>query len=113
MAIQSPSRIRRVGLALLVACATIATATGAAGAVDRTDTAPAAASATVPMRLMSVYGVTGEGPNALVMDSRGNVYTANSKSDNVTRITREGYVQVVGVTGKQPMGIALDDEGNV
>ena len=113
MAIQSPSRIRRVGLALLVACATIATATGAAGAVARTDTAPAAASATVPMRLMSVYGVTGEGPNALVMDSSGNVYTANSKSDNVTRITSEGYVQVVGVTGKQPMGIALDDEGNV
>jgi hypothetical protein len=42
------------------------------------------------MRLMSIYGVAGEGPNAPVMDSRGNVYTANSKSENVTRITREG-----------------------
>jgi hypothetical protein len=73
-----------------VACATIATATGAAGAIDSTDTAPAAASATVPMRLMSVYGVTGEVPNALVMHSRAIVYTANSKSENVTRITREG-----------------------
>jgi hypothetical protein len=42
------------------------------------------------MRLMSVYGVTGEVPNALVMHSRAIVYTANSKSENVTRITREG-----------------------
>jgi sugar lactone lactonase YvrE len=113
MVTHTPSRSRKAGLALLVACATIAGATGAAGAADRTDVAPAATSSTVPMRLMSVYGVTGEGPNSLVMDSSGNVYTVNSKSDNVTRITPEGNVQVIGATGKQPMGIALDSAGNV
>ena len=100
-------------LVILVAGATIAGATGAAGAADRTDAAPAAASSKASLRLMSVYGVTGAGPNSLVMDSEGNVYTANSQADNVTRITREGFVKVIGTTGKQPMGIDMDAAGNI
>lgn len=69
--------------------------------------------ATAPMRTTSVFGVTGSGPNSLVMDWAGNVYTANSGDNTVTMITPDGYSSTVGTTGQQPMGIAIDADGNL
>lgn len=65
------------------------------------------------LRSMSIYGTTGSGPNALVIDSDGTVYTANAQDNTVTKITRNGYSSIFGTTGAQPMGIARDADGNI
>lgn len=65
------------------------------------------------MRSMSIYGTTGSGPNALVIDAAGTVYTANAKDSTVTRISPSGHSTILGTTGKQPMGIARDAAGNI
>lgn len=108
------SRVRnhKAFLSIVVAAAVMVGATGAvtgAAGVEPTSeqTSPA------PLRSMSIYGTTGSGPNALVIDADGTVFTANAKDNTVTKITRSGYSTIVGATGKQPMGIARDANGNI
>ena len=47
------------------------------------------------------------------MDPSGNVYTANWKSRNVTKIKPSGTSKILGRTGRRPVGIAVDPYGNV
>ncbi|MFZ1362169.1 MAG: NHL repeat-containing protein [Candidatus Nanopelagicales bacterium] len=56
---------------------------------------------------------TGAGPSGIAVDVFGNVYTANSRSNNVTKITASGKSSILGTTGKKPRGIAVDPSGNV
>ncbi len=87
---------------------------GLAGATSASAATPLPDSrAASPMRTTTVFGVTGSGPNSLVMDAVGNVYTANSGDNTVTMITPNGSSWTVGTTGKQPMGIAIDADGNL
>ena len=52
-------------------------------------------------------------PWAIVIDSSGNIYTSNSNSNNVSKITPEGVSRILGTTGRAPTGIAIDTSGNV
>lgn len=61
----------------------------------------------------TIVGATGNGPRGIVLDASGNVYTANSGSDNVSKITPSGVSSVLGVTGDQPMSIVADSLGNL
>ena len=103
-------------LTVLVACAAIAgaTATGAASASSVPsvgDTSPQ--SRTAPLRGSSVYGVTGKGPNSLIVDPSGTVYTVNSQANSVTRINPNGEAMIFASTGDEPIGIARDSAGNL
>ena len=56
----------------------------------------------------------GRGPNAIAVDSSGNVWVANANSNNVTELNSSGktvgrYYAVWG----NPEGIAIDSSGNV
>ena len=101
---QPSSKRRRIAALLVLSCALAAVATSPAAA----SAAPASAA-----RGSSVLGTTGAGPNAVAVDAYGNVYTANSRANNVTRLTPAGASTVLGATGTRPMGIALDSAGNV
>ena len=107
----SPRSWRRAVLPAVLTCAVIAGLAGATGAIGATS-APQERAAT-PSRGPSVLGSTGAGPNALVLDAAGNVYTANSRDNTVTKITPAGTSSVLGTTGRQPLGIAIDADGNV
>ncbi|MFM8867683.1 MAG: hypothetical protein ACKOFZ_05305, partial [Ilumatobacteraceae bacterium] len=61
----------------------------------------------------TILGNTGDEPFAIVVDSSGNVYTANWASDNVTKITPSGVSSILGTTGTRPAGITVDSSGNV
>ena len=113
---QALTRKHRTALSILVACAAIIGATGAATgtATGAPAMEPAAKeTATAPLRTMSIYGNTGSGPNSLVIDAAGTVYTANARDNTVTKITKSGYSSILGTTGAQPMGIARDAAGNI
>ena len=58
---------------------------------------------------------TGTGPNGIVLDTAGNVYTANFSSNNVSKITPDGTPSILAETGAGtlPEGIAIDATGNV
>ena len=58
-------------------------------------------------------GTTGIYPYGIAIDSLGNVYTANSNSDNVTKITPLGVSTTLGTTGDYPQCIAIDSLDNV
>ena len=62
---------------------------------------------------VTVLATTGNGPSATIIDSLGNVYTANCFSDNVTKITPSGVSSILGTTGIEPIAITIDLEGNV
>jgi len=55
----------------------------------------------------------GSYPKALAIDSAGNLYTANSGSNNVSKITPEGVSTILGTTGGRPQAIAIDASGSV
>jgi sugar lactone lactonase YvrE len=59
------------------------------------------------------YGTTAAGPNDVVIDAAGNVYTANTTAASVTKITPAGVSTTLGTTGKGPIGIAIDAAGNL
>ena len=40
----------------------------------------------------------------IALDAAGNVYTANSDSDNVSKITPDGISTILGTTGQLPEG---------
>jgi streptogramin lyase len=104
---RNPVGRRNATLSILLSCALL----GGAAAVASAGVAASAPAA--GMRASSVFGTTGSGPNSVVVDSAGNVYTANTTASNVTKINQGGETTVVGTTGAGPMGIALDAAGNV
>ncbi len=61
----------------------------------------------------TTFGSTGAGPNDVVIDAAGNVYTANTTASSVTKITPAGTSTTLGTTGKGPIGMAIDADGNV
>ena len=61
----------------------------------------------------TILGKTGERPLGIALDAAGNIYTANFKSDNVSKITPAGVSTIIGKTGDGPYGIALDVAGNI
>ncbi len=63
-------------------------------------------------RSSSVLAKTGKGPDGIAVDVFGNVYTANTRSNNVSKITPSGKSSILGTTGKKPRGIAIDSVGN-
>ena len=61
----------------------------------------------------TILGATGSGPFEIAIETAGNVYTANSVSDTVSKITPDGLSAILGATGDNPKGIAIDAAGNV
>lgn len=59
------------------------------------------------------FSIIGENPRAIIMDSQGNVYTANSNSDDITKITLSGAVSILGSTGRNPTDLVMDSSGNI
>lgn len=87
---------------------------GAVGAVGFSMVGAAPASQAVSVSQDSaVYARTGAGPDGIAVDAFGNVYTANSRANTVTKITASGKAKTLGTTGKTPRGIAVDSSGNV
>ncbi len=69
---------------------------------------------------VSILGSTGPGshPNAITIDSAGNIYTANYGLNSVSKITPLSAVTTfstipLGGTGSQPSGITIDSAGNI
>ena len=63
--------------------------------------------------ISTILGETGRYPSGIAVDAAGNVYTANSDKNNVSKITPDGTSTILGETGNFPNGIALDAAGNV
>ena len=61
----------------------------------------------------TIFSTTGDEPSGIVLDVAGNIYTANSGSDNVSKITPAGVSTIFGITGDEPSGIVLDVAGNI
>jgi hypothetical protein len=62
----------------------------------------------------SILGVTGTDPSGIVLDSLGNVYTCNSGSDNITKITPSGVSSIFASTGGVDCrGITIDSSDNL
>jgi len=61
----------------------------------------------------TILGTTGTGPQGITIDSSGNIYTANTGPDNVTKITPGGVSTTLGTTGAGPNGITIDSSGNI
>ncbi len=61
----------------------------------------------------TILGTTGDGPSGIVIDTAGNIYTANGGSDNVSKITPDGVSTILGTTGKWPGGIVIDATGSI
>lgn len=59
------------------------------------------------------FAKTDAGPDGIAVDALGNVYTANSRANTVTKVTASGKASRLGPTGKTPRGIAVDSSGNV
>ena len=88
--------LRVVATLTVVGLATVGIGASAAHAVDGINIATA-----------------GTYPVGIATDSAGNVYTANSGSDNVSKITPAGVSTILGTTGDAPRSIAVDSAGNV
>ena len=61
---------------------------------------------------VTVFGMTDPGPSGVVIDSRGNAYTANFFADSVTRIDSNGQSTSIGV-GTNPYWVTVDATDNV
>lgn len=59
------------------------------------------------------FAKTDAGPDGITVDALGNVYTANSRANTVTKVNPSGKASRLGTTGKTPRGIAVDSLGNV
>jgi streptogramin lyase len=101
---------------LVLTVVSSAVALGVVGAPPSALAAPPAAPAAAPapaLRDSSVLARTGAGPDGIAVDVFGNVYTANSRADTVTKVAPSGKASTLGTTGKTPRGIAVDTSGNV
>ena len=61
----------------------------------------------------SILGTTGSYPAAITIDAAGNIYTANSFTNNVSKISPSGVSSILGTTGTQPYDITIDAAGNI
>jgi sugar lactone lactonase YvrE len=61
----------------------------------------------------SILGTTGTNPVALLVDGLGNVYVANSNSNNVSKITPSGVSTIFASVGNVPSGIVKDSSDNL
>ena len=61
----------------------------------------------------TIFGTTGSGPRGIVIDGSGNIYVANTSSNNVSKITPEGVSTILGTTGSSPQDITIDGGGNI
>ena len=59
----------------------------------------------------SILGITGSNPRQIALDSFGNVFTANSNSNDVTKITQSGVDSTLPTGGTDPQGITIDSAG--
>ncbi len=75
-------------------------------------TTPAAAAKPTPHE-SSRLAKTDAGPDGITVDAFGNIYTANSRANTVTKITPNGKASTLGTTGETPRGIAVDESGNI
>ena len=60
-----------------------------------------------------MFGKIGSVPRGIAIDRDGNVYTANTDTNTVIKITPDGNPSVFGRTGSYPDGITVDSDGNV
>lgn len=77
------------------------------------DAEPRAGAKRAPRASSSRLAKTGAGPDGIAVDAFGNVYTANSGANTVTKIKPSGKSSTLGTTGTKPRGIAVDSSGNV
>ena len=63
--------------------------------------------------ISTIVGTTGDGPSAIVVNAAGNIFTANSSADTVTKLTQSGVSTSFSSGGDQPMSIVLDSAGNI
>ena len=61
----------------------------------------------------TILGTTGTNPFGIAVDAAGNVYTANTNSYDVSKITPDGTSTIIGLADGEARGIALDADGNV
>jgi hypothetical protein len=61
----------------------------------------------------SIFGTTGQDPIGITIDSAGNIYTANSTANNVSKITPSGVSTIFASIGTTPYGITIDSSGNI
>ncbi len=98
--LSAPSRIDLIAVALCTAAVGVGF--------------PPSASATQPTpRESSRLAKTDAGPDGIAVDPFGNVYTANSRANTVTKINTAGKASTLGTTGDKPRGITVDESGNV
>jgi streptogramin lyase len=62
---------------------------------------------------VSVFGSTNDAPFGLVVNTLGNVYTANANSNNITQITPSAISTVFASVGSVPVAITIDSAGNL
>ena len=116
---KSPVRlnVRRTAVVAIVASAAAAASFGLAGTASAQVTSITQFSSPAPVgptpRASAVLAKTGAGPDGIAVDALGNVYTANSRANTVTKITPGGRASVLGTTGQTPRGIAVDSAGTV
>ena len=64
--------------------------------------------------ISGILGTTNGLPRGIAVDSAGNIYTANSTSDDVTKITPSGTSSLLALGGGLfPIAITVDSAGNV
>ena len=61
----------------------------------------------------TILGTTGSSPIGIAIDADGNVYTANTNSNDVSKITPDGTSTIFGTTGDSPQFLVLDADSNV
>jgi len=59
------------------------------------------------------FATVGKNPGALAFDSAGNLYSANSLDNSVSRITPQGVLTLYGRVGNSPNGMVFDTSGNL
>jgi hypothetical protein len=62
---------------------------------------------------ISTLGTTGTNPTAIVLDSLGNIYTANNGSANVSKITPSGVSTIFATVGTNPFLMLIDSSDNL
>jgi YVTN family beta-propeller protein/parallel beta-helix repeat protein len=61
----------------------------------------------------TILATTGANPYRLTIDSAGNIYTANSGANTVSKITPAGVSTIVGTTDANPYDVVVDSAGNI
>jgi len=63
---------------------------------------------------VSILGTTDSSPYSIVLDTLGNVFTANPPfQNNISKITQSGASSILAFVGDDPRGITIDSFGNL